>query len=94
MVTCLLNLKSRPSSRLCTRSSPDATHPDDHTATDVLLALRLLGISQAEVLPLGRSQQLLPRVRLRQQPRFYFIVRVDTNPEANGTSPYFKVHKL
>lgn len=37
-------------------SSPDATHPDNHTAVDVLLALWLLGVSEAEVLPLACSE--------------------------------------
>lgn len=61
---------------------------------DVLLALWLLGVSEAEVLPLARSEQFLTRVCLRQQPCFYLIIWVYTNPEGNSTLQYFKVHKL
>lgn len=61
-------------------SSPDATHPDNHTAVDVLLALWLLVVRDAEVLPLAPSEQSLARVCLCQQPRFYLIIWVDTNP--------------
>lgn len=38
---------------------PDAADPDDHTAVDVFLALRLLRVRDAEVLPPAGSQQLL-----------------------------------
>lgn len=39
-----------------TYSSPDATHPHDHTAMDILLALWLLAVSETEVLPLARFE--------------------------------------
>lgn len=53
---------------------------------DVLLALWLLGVSEAEVLPLTRVEEFLTRVCLRQQPCFYLIVWVYANPE--GTTHY------
>lgn len=48
---------------------------------DVLLALWLLSVSEADVLPLAWPEQSLTRVCLRQQPCFYLIVRVYTNPD-------------
>lgn len=66
-----------------TSCTPDATHPDDDTAVDVLLALRLLGVGDTNVLPLAFFEQFFTRFRLSQKPRFYFIIWVDTNPEAN-----------
>lgn len=61
--------------------SPDATDPDDHTAMDVFLALRLLRVCDADVLPLAGLQQFVTWVSLRQQPSFYFIIGVSANPE-------------
>lgn len=49
-----LNLHSYAYGFTC--SSPDATHPHNHTAMDILLALWLLGVSEAEVLPLARFE--------------------------------------
>lgn len=61
--------------------SPDAANPDDHVAVDVFLALGLLRVCDAEVLPPARWQQLLTRVSLRQQPHLVFIVGVGADPE-------------
>lgn len=61
--------------------SPDAADPDNHTAMDVFLALRLLRVCDADVLPLAGSQQLVTWVGLRQQPGLYFIIGVGANPE-------------
>lgn len=47
---------------------------------DVLLALWLLGVSEAEVLPSPRVEESTSGVRLRQQARFDLIVWVYTNP--------------
>lgn len=38
---------------LFTSCTPDATDPDDDAAVDVLLALRLLGVGDTNVLPLA-----------------------------------------
>lgn len=48
---------------------------------DVFLALRLLRVCDADVLPLAGSQQLVTRVCLRQQPSLYFIIGIGANPE-------------
>lgn len=53
---------------------------------DILLALWLLGVSEAEVLPLARPEQPLTRVCLSQEPCFYLIVWVYTYSE--GTAHY------
>lgn len=51
---------------------------------DVFLALWLLGVSEANMLPLARHEQSLTRVCLCQQPRFYVIVGVYTNSEGTA----------
>ena len=61
-------------------SSPDPTHPDHHAALQVLLALGLLAVGEAQVLPVARGQQARPRLRLGQQPRLDLIVGVDADP--------------
>lgn len=73
-------------------ASPDTTHPDNHRAMDVFLSLRLLSVSEAEVLPLARTEQSLTGVCLCQQSCFYLIIRVYTNSE--GTPQYIRISKL
>lgn len=48
----------------------------------VLLALWLLGVGEANVLPLACVKEFFTRLCLRQKPCFYFIVWVDANPWA------------
>lgn len=61
---------------------PDATDPDNNATEGVLLALWLLGVGKTNVLPLAWFEQLDTRLCLGQKPCFDFIIRVDTNPEA------------
>ena len=55
---------------------------------DVLLALRLLGVGEAQVLPGPRLQHALTRLGLGQQARLDLVIRVYTNPE--GKRPFLK----